>query len=176
MSLPKSALYGDQFLRPLAYFVQMVIFEAVMEEIPEIVEGFQPRGGKCKQRPRVGAQFEQIKINIMKLFNRLCRPVICGLAFAALVAVPSAIRADGTNSVASAKPVPYPLDTCIVSGEKFGGDMGDPVVFVYSNKDVNQEIKFCCPMCKPKFLKNPDKYMKIIHDAEAKAKAKDAKN
>jgi len=64
----------------------------------------------------------------------------------------------------------YPLNTCVVSGDKFGGDMGDPIVFVYSNKDVNQEIKFCCPMCKPKFLKDPDKYMKIIHDAEAKAK------
>jgi hypothetical protein len=56
-----------------------------------------------------------------------------------------------------------------VSGEKLGGDMGPPVEFVYSNKDVNQEIKFCCPMCKPTFLKDPDKYMKIITAAEAKA-------
>jgi hypothetical protein len=78
--------------------------------------------------------------------------------------------AGDTNSVAASKPTPYLLDTCIVSDEKFGGDMGDPIVFVYSNKNVNQEIKFCCPMCKPKFLKDPDKYMKIIHDAEAKAK------
>jgi hypothetical protein len=31
-------------------------------------------------------------------------------------------------------------------------------------------------MCKPDFLKDPDKYMKIIQAAEAKAKAKDAKN
>ena len=112
----------------------------------------------------------------MKLFNRICRPVICWLVLAALVAIPSVIRADGTNSVAGAKPVPYPLGTCIVSGEKLGGDMGPPIVFVYSNKVVNQEVKFCCPMCKPKFLADPDKYMKIIHDAETKAKAKDAKN
>ena len=82
------------------------------------------------------------------------------------------------NSVAASKPVPYPLDTCIVSGEKFGGDMGPPVVFIYQDKatGINQEIKFCCPMCKPKFLADPDKYMKIIHDAEAMTKAKDAKN
>jgi hypothetical protein len=92
------------------------------------------------------------------------------------LASPLAGLADGTNSVAPAKPTPYPLGTCIVSGEEFGGDMGPPIVFVYSNKDVNQEVKFCCPMCKPKFLKDPDKYMKIIHDAEAKAKTKDAKN
>jgi hypothetical protein len=112
----------------------------------------------------------------MKLFNRLCRPVICGLLLAALIAIPSASRADGTNSVAAAKPVPYPLDTCIISGDKLGGDMGPPIVFVYQDKakGINQEIKFCCPMCKPQFLKDPEKYMKIIKAAEAKAKA--AKN
>jgi hypothetical protein len=114
----------------------------------------------------------------MKLFNRICRPVICGLALAALVAIPSVSRADGTNSVAAAKPVPYPLTTCIISGDKLGGDMGAPIVFIYEDKakGINQEIKFCCPMCKPKFLADPDKYMKIIQDAEAKAKAKDTKN
>lgn len=67
----------------------------------------------------------------------------------------------------SVKPTPYPLNTCIVSGEKLG-EMGKPIVFVYTNNGANQEIKFCCPMCKPKFLKDPDKYMKIIKDAEAK--------
>ena len=105
----------------------------------------------------------------MKSFNRISR-LLAGAAVlaAAFVTVSSSALADGTNSVASSKPVPYPLDTCIISGDKLGGDMGAPIVFVYSNKDVNQEIKFCCPMCKPKFLADPDKYMKIIHDAEAK--------
>jgi hypothetical protein len=114
----------------------------------------------------------------MKLFNRICRPVICGLVLAALVAIPSVIRAEGTNSVAGAKPVPYPLGTCIISGEKLGGDMGPAIVFVYQDKakGINQEVKFCCPMCKPKFIADPDKYMKIIRDAETKAKAKDAKS
>ena len=100
------------------------------------------------------------------------------LSVTALMAVSFSSRADGTNSVAASKPVPYPLDTCIVSGEKFGGDMGPPIVFIYQDKatGINQEIKFCCPMCKPKFLADPDKYMKIIHDAEAMTKAKDAKN
>ena len=114
----------------------------------------------------------------MKLFNRISRRVAGGLVLAAVfAAVPAIIHADGTNSVAAAtKPVPYPLGTCIVSGEKLGGDMGPPIVFVYSNKVVNQEVKFCCPMCKPKFIADPDKYMKIIKEAQAKAKAKDAKN
>ncbi len=90
------------------------------------------------------------------------------------LALPFATFAGGTNSAAASTPVPYPLDTCIISGDKLGGDMGPPIVFVYSNSVVNQEIKFCCPMCKPKFLADPDKYMKIIKAAEAKAK--NAKN
>ena len=110
----------------------------------------------------------------MKSFIRLCRPVICGLVLVALVAVPSAIRAGGTNSVAASKPVPYPLDTCIISGDKLGGDMGPAIVFIYQTNGINQEIKFCCPMCKPKFLAEPDKYMKVIQQAETKSK--NAKN
>jgi hypothetical protein len=76
-----------------------------------------------------------------------------------------------TNTVAAAsKPIPYPLDYCVVSGDKLGGDMGDPVTFIYTNNGYNQEIKFCCSMCQPKFMKNPDKYLKIIQAAEAAQK------
>ena len=95
---------------------------------------------------------------------------------AALLATALVVRAQdpGTNAAPSAagtsKPVPYPLDYCVVSGEKFGGDMGDPVVFVYTNNGMNQEIKFCCPMCKPKFLKDPATYLKPILAAEAAQK------
>jgi hypothetical protein len=66
------------------------------------------------------------------------------------------------------KPTPYPLTTCVVSGEKLG-EMGEPIEFIYTNNGANQEIKFCCPMCKSKFLKDPDNYMKKIRDAEAAA-------
>ena len=83
-------------------------------------------------------------------------------------AVIQSARADGTNSVAPAKPTPYPFNYCVVSGEKFGGDMGPPIEFIYKTNGINQEIKFCCPMCKPEFLKDPDKYMKIIQAAEAR--------
>lgn len=63
-----------------------------------------------------------------------------------------------TNSAA----VPYPLNVCVVDGMKLGS-MGDPYVFVYEG----QEIKLCCSNCKPDFLKNPGKYLKKIHAAEA---------
>ena len=60
----------------------------------------------------------------------------------------------------------YPLITCVVSGEPLEGDMGGPVSFDYKGR----EIKFCCPHCKKDFLKDPEKYLKILDDA-AKAKA-----
>lgn len=62
-----------------------------------------------------------------------------------------------------AKAKAYPLDTCVVSGEKLG-EMGDPFVFTHEG----QEIKLCCKSCKKKFDKSPDTYMKKIKDAPAK--------
>ena len=95
----------------------------------------------------------------------------CGMTLEAVYADDEATNApaSATNNAAAdtRKPTPYPLATCVVSGEKLG-KMGDPIEFIYTNNGANQEIKFCCPMCKPKFLADPDKYMKIIKDAEAK--------
>lgn len=69
-------------------------------------------------------------------------------------------RADNTNSVSSAKP--DMLTTCPVSGDKLGGDMGKPYVFVYQG----QEVKLCCSMCKADFDKDPAKYIKKIRAAD----------
>lgn len=63
------------------------------------------------------------------------------------------------------KPKPYPLDTCLVSGEKLG-EMGKPFVFVHQG----QEIKLCCKSCKKDFDKDPAKYLKKLQDAEAAKK------
>ena len=85
---------------------------------------------------------------------------ICGMALTPVYAGQSA-----TNDApaATARLAPYPLDNCIVSGEKLGV-MGEPVVFAYKG----QEIKFCCPNCKPKFLQDPDGYLKKIQAAAKK--------
>ena len=48
----------------------------------------------------------------------------------------------------------YPLDTCIVSGNKLGS-MGKVVV----KSHEGQEIKFCCKPCVKKFDANPAKYL-----------------
>lgn len=53
---------------------------------------------------------------------------------------------------------PYPLDACIVSGEKLGS-MGDPFVLVHEG----QQVKFCCEHCRPKFDQEPAKYLAKLH-------------
>lgn len=49
---------------------------------------------------------------------------------------------------------PYPLTTCIVSGEKLG-EMGKPVLINHQG----QQIGFCCESCVGKFRKDPSKYL-----------------
>ncbi len=56
------------------------------------------------------------------------------------------------SSLAADKP--YPLDTCIVSGNKLG-TMGKVVV----RSHEGQQIKFCCKPCVKKFDANPAKYL-----------------
>ena len=84
---------------------------------------------------------------------------------AALAAFAPPSRAEDTNALASAVK-PDLLTTCPVSGEKLGGDMGKPVVFEYKG----QEVKLCCPMCKPDFDQDPAKYMAKIRAADKPAK------
>jgi hypothetical protein len=55
------------------------------------------------------------------------------------------------------KAKPYPLKTCIVSGDKLG-EMGKPIVFVYQHR----EIKLCCKDCRKDFDLDPDKYLKKL--------------
>jgi YHS domain-containing protein len=57
---------------------------------------------------------------------------------------------SGSNS--SAKP--YPLSTCLVSGNELGS-MGTPITQIYNG----QQIKFCCKPCVKKFNDNPQKYL-----------------
>lgn len=61
----------------------------------------------------------------------------------------------------------YPLDTCVVSGDKLGGDMGKPVDIIYKNRLV----RFCCADCPKDFNKNPAKFLKMIDDAAQKKSA-----
>lgn len=49
---------------------------------------------------------------------------------------------------------PWPLDTCIVSGEKLGS-MGDPIILIHEGR----EVRFCCQGCVGTFKADPAKYL-----------------
>jgi hypothetical protein len=67
----------------------------------------------------------------------------------------------------------YPLTTCVVSGEDLGGDMGDAVDYTYKQDgQPDRLVRLCCEKCVPKFEKDPAKYLKLIDDAAAAAKAR----
>ena len=57
---------------------------------------------------------------------------------------------------------PYPLDTCLISGNKLGAH-GRPFVFVLGG----QEVTLCCEPCLEDFTQDPAKYL-----AEITAKSK----
>jgi hypothetical protein len=63
------------------------------------------------------------------------------------------------------KAKPYPLKTCVVSGETLG-EMGAPHVFTHEGR----EIKLCCKSCLKDFNKEPAKFVKKIEAAEKAAK------
>lgn len=52
---------------------------------------------------------------------------------------------------------PYPLKTCVVSGQELGS-MGEPMRFTYKG----QEIKLCCKGCEKKFHAEADKFLEKI--------------
>lgn len=66
----------------------------------------------------------------------------------------------GGTQTAQAKA--YPLDWCIVTGEKLGS-MGDPVSRTYQGR----EVKFCCKHCIEEFEKTPALYIARIDSASA---------
>jgi hypothetical protein len=103
------------------------------------------------------------------------KPIVGTILIASFLAAPlAAMAADSTPNKDSApktteKPKPYPLKTCIVSGDKLGGDMGAPYVFTYKG----QEIKLCCKDCRKDFDKDPAKFMKKMAAAQKKTTDKD---
>jgi len=65
-------------------------------------------------------------------------------------------------------PVPYPLQTCIVSGEHL--EAGNIVVFVHQEPGKPDRVmRLCCRKCLAKFKADPAKYLKQLDAAVAKA-------
>ena len=60
----------------------------------------------------------------------------------------------------------YPIKTCVVTGDPFGGDLGPPIDVTYKGR----KVRLCCKSCVKKFNANPDKYMAILDSESAKKK------
>jgi YHS domain-containing protein len=90
------------------------------------------------------------------------KPIFRAVLVAGVISLGSLAVGAADTSDAKPKLKPYPLKTCVVSGEKLG-EMGKPVVYEYKGR----EIKFCCKDCIKDFKKNPDKYIKKLDQAES---------
>lgn len=54
----------------------------------------------------------------------------------------------------------YPLKTCVVSGDEFGGEMGEVIDRIYREKDKpDRLIRFCCDGCLEDFEKDPAEFL-----------------
>lgn len=108
------------------------------------------------------------------------------LSVLALVAAASTLAACAAESKPSATPTPapapaaggapvslapvkmepsanYPLDTCVVTGEKLGS-MGDRIAY----KVGDTEVQLCCKMCVGKLTADPAKYVAMVQAAAKK--------
>ena len=103
-----------------------------------------------------------IDVTTNKIMKKLKNLTAAILAVSTLTAPLAGFAADQKTDT---KPKPYPLKTCVVSGEKLG-EMGKPYVYMHEGR----EIQFCCKDCVKDFKKDPAKYVKKIEKAEAKAK------
>jgi len=66
----------------------------------------------------------------------------------------------------------YPLKTCIVSNAPLNGSMGKSIDYLYTDKDGKPHLfVLCCTGCIKTIKKNPDKYVKLLDEATAKAAA-----
>ncbi len=71
---------------------------------------------------------------------------------------PAAGLAKIDAAVIEAQKADYPLETCVVSGDKLGGEMGEPIDHVAGT----QLVRFCCKGCVKMFESNPAAYLSKI--------------
>ncbi len=86
--------------------------------------------------------------------------------FTALLIAAAPVFAESDTPASATPPEPYPLQTCLVSGEHLGG-MGTPINYVYKREGKpDQLIRLCCRHCLSVFLGNPEKYLAKLEAAK----------
>ena len=74
---------------------------------------------------------------------------------------PDKYLADLDKAVMEKQGKNYPLENCVVSGEKLGGEMGKPVDIVVGGR----LIRLCCKDCKKQIESDPAKYVAKVDAA-----------
>lgn len=96
--------------------------------------------------------------------NRLVR-FCCGECKGEFLKDPSKYIAKLDEAVIEAQAKVYPLKSCAVSGEAFGGEMGEPVDYVLGHRMV----RVCCNGCVKKLRKDPLGYLMKVEAAKKSA-------
>lgn len=93
----------------------------------------------------------------------------CGGCTKQLRADPAPLLAKLDAAVVAAQKPHYPLETCLVSDEAFGGDMGDPVDFIHEGRYV----KLCCKGCVKQLREKPAAFLAKLDAATMAAQRED---
>jgi YHS domain-containing protein len=109
----------------------------------------------------LSANGEDVAMNMI-FGNRLVR-LCCKECISDFKADPAAYTAKLDAAVMAAQRESYPLDTCVVSDEELGGDMGEVIEVVVANRLV----RLCCKGCKKDLLKDPASFVKTLDAAWA---------
>lgn len=136
-----------------ATYLQKVDAAIVKQQTP-----FYPKGTCVVSGEKFGGDMgDPIEYVYQNRLVRLC----CKGCIKKLEADPAKYLAEIDMRVVAEQKATYPLATCVVSGEKLGGDMGDPIEYV----SANRLVRLCCKSCKKDFQKNPSKYLAMLDEA-----------
>ena len=118
-------------------------------------------GETVRDSPRFGVlSNDGIKTTLTHIM-KMKKTSMFGIGTLAIALLNTSITASTADETPAKDIKPYPLETCLVSGEKLGG-MGEPYVINHEG----QEIKFCCKDCVKSFDKEPEKYLKKLAEGE----------
>ena len=93
----------------------------------------------------------------MKSTLRTALTLFVTLAFGPMLVAASPAnpsKKSDAKSGPAGQPKPYPLKVCIVTDNDLDS-MSDESSLIHEG----QTVKFCCPPCEKKFLKNPARYL-----------------
>ncbi len=135
-----------------ATYLQKVDVAIVKQQSP-----YFPNGTCVVSGEELGSMGDPIDLVYQNRLVRLC----CKGCIKKFAADPATYLAEIDKRVVAEQMESYPLTTCVTSGEKFGGDMGEPIEYVFANRLV----RLCCKGCKKDFQKEPTKYLQKLDEA-----------